>query len=56
MFRLAKPVVSSSAKFELTGTDPMVFGVEVLGTVMDDKEIVTISDKAINPDMTCTAT
>lgn len=28
---------------------------EVLGTLEDDKSIVTISDKTVNPDLTCTA-
>lgn len=33
----------------------LAMGVEVLGFPMDDHPIVTISDKTVNPDVTCEA-
>lgn len=55
MFRLAKAVLTTSAKFVLTGGDQVAMGIEVIGMTKDDKPITTISDKAVNPAVTCNA-
>lgn len=59
VFQLATPVVTNMAEFVLQrkgdSKASLSLGVVVLGFPADDQVIVTVSDKTVNPEVTCEA-